>query len=177
MKYFLSFFGIFLIVLSCIFFGGKKEADEKYFRIHVISNSNSGEDEKAKYLVKDAIVEFLIPILSKAKTEKEAETLVEKNINKISEVANNILQSENLSYSAKVFIEREKMPTRSYGDLVLEEGVYRGLRIELGQARGENWWCVIFPAVCFLNTKNFDNIVYISKIWEIINNINQNQGG
>ena len=177
MKCFLSLFAVSIVFVSCICFGGKQKTDDEFFRIHVISNSSSPQDENAKYLVKDAIVEFLIPILADAKTEADAEKLVGENLNKICEVANRILIFENMDYSARVFIEREKMPTRNYGDLTLKEGVYNGLRIELGQAKGENWWCVIFPAVCFLNTKNFDNIVYISKIWDIINNINQKQGG
>ena len=177
MKYVLSLFGIVLIVFSCVCFGGKSKSEDEYFRIHVIANSTSSQDEKIKYLVKDAVVEFLIPILAEAKSEEEAEQLVKENLNKICRLANSILISEKLNYSAKVFIEEEKMPTRSYGDLTLKEGLYKGLKIELGQAQGENWWCVVFPAVCFLNTKNSDNIVYISKIWEIINNINQKQGG
>ena len=177
MKIALSLFGAILICLSCVFFGEKQKIDDEYFRIHVISNSNSAQDEKTKYLVKDAIVEFLIPILADVKTEKEAERTIEENIKKICEVANDVLALEGAGYFAKAFVEREKMPTRSYGELTLSEGVYNCLRIELGQAQGENWWCVVFPAVCFLNTKNSDNIVYISKIWEIIDNINQKQGG
>lgn len=176
MKWVLSLFGIVLSMFSCFCFKQKSEESD-FLRIHIVANSNSSEDEKVKYLVKDAIVEFLIPFLSQAKTENEAEMIVEENLEKICEVANNVLASENFDYQARVFLKKEKMPTRSYDGFTLEEGVYNGLRVELGKAKGDNWWCVIFPAVCFLDTKNFENVEYISKIWEIINNVKQNQGG
>ena len=176
MKWVLSLFGIVLSMFSCFCFK-QKNAEDDFLRIHIVANSNSSEDEKVKYLVKDAIVEFLIPFLSQAENENEAEMIVEENLEKICEVANNILAAGNFDYQARVFVKREKMPTRSYDDLTLEEGVYKGLRIELGKAQGDNWWCVIFPAVCFLDTKNFENVEYISRIWEIINNVKQNQGG
>ena len=60
------------------------------------------------------------------------------------------------------------MPTRAYDNLVLESGVYESLNIALGDAKGDNWWCVVFPAVCFVDTKNYENLEYISKILDII---------
>lgn len=70
-------------------------------------------------------------------------------------------------------VKQENLPDRAYDDLVLEAGVYDCLNIELGNANGDNWWCVVFPAVCFLSSKNPENVVYISKIWEIINRVTQ----
>lgn len=172
MKYILSFIGICLVVLSVIFFKNENGVKNKdYLRIYISSNSPNKEDEQIKYLVKDVVVDFLIPKLSEAKTKEDAEIIIKENIEKLNEVVGLVLEKENVCYDAKISIEAEKVPLRVYGDLVLEEGVYDCLKIDLGQAKGQSWWCVVFPAVCFVSSKKYENLEYISKIWEIINNV------
>lgn len=170
MKYILSFFGVILIIFSAVIFNNKEE-NSNCMRIHVTANSNSIEDENAKYFVKDAVVEFLIPILSEIESKDEAQATILKNLAKIEEVANMALFKYGAKYSAKVFVGEEHIPARAYGDYVFESGVYESLQIELGDAKGDNWWCAVFPAVCFVSSKNSTNFVYISKILEIINNV------
>ena len=169
MKYVLAFFGVGAICLGVFLFGGQKADTEDYMRIHVVANSNSNFDQNVKYVVKDAVVEFLIPYLAGATTKQEAMKVISKNADKIQAVANSALAHEGAKYGAKVEISSENLPTRAYGDLVLEEGLYDVLKIELGNGGGDNWWCVVFPAVCFVNSSNPKNVEYISKIWEIIN--------
>ena len=172
MKYVLSFVGIAIIACAIAFCGfGKGSSNQDFMRIHIVANSNSTFDQNAKYVVKDAVVEFLIPMLADAHDKSEAEQIIRQNLTKINEVANAALCKQGAKYVAKVKIENEDMPTRAYGDLVVEEGVYESLRIELGNAKGDNWWCVVFPAVCFINSKNPQNHEYISKIWEIIHSV------
>ena len=67
--------------------------------------------------------------------------------------------------------ERGGFPTRVYDDFSLQSGVYQSLKIDLGQAKGDNWWCVVFPAVCFTSSKNPQNLEYISKIWDTIQSV------
>ena len=172
MKYILSFVGVVVIVLSCVFMREEnKVVDADYMRIHIVGNSNSVEDQNVKYLVKDAVVEFLIPELSQAENKESAKQIIISNIPKITEVANQTLRMQGKNYTATVSIAQEDIPTRSYDDLVLESGIYECLKISLGQGKGDNWWCVVFPAVCFINSKNPANYEYISKIWEILNNV------
>ena len=171
MKYILAFLGVGAICLGVFLFGGQKSETEDYMRIHVVANSNSNFDQNVKYVVKDAVVEFLIPYLADAQTKEEAKEIVSANADKIQAVANSALAHEGAKYGAKVEISAENLPTRAYGDLVLEEGLYDVLRIELGNGGGDNWWCVVFPAVCFVNSSNPKNVEYISKIWEIINSV------
>ena len=171
MKYILSFFAVCVIVVCVFFCKEKKDVNEDYLRIHISANSSSQQDQNLKYLVKDAVVEFLIPKLSQVKTKQEAEEIIIKNISKIEEVTNAVLKSENVNYKASVSIKYEEMPARAYENLVLDEGVYESLNIVLGEGNGDNWWCVVFPAVCFINSNNFQNIEYISKIWDIINHV------
>lgn len=169
MKYILAFLGIGAICLGIFCFGWNKAAENDYMRIHVVANSNSNFDTNIKYVVKDAVVEFLIPYLADAKSKDEAMQIIKEKQNSISAVANAALKAEGAKYAARVEIASEQMPTRVYGNLVLEEGLYDCLQINLGNAKGDNWWCVVFPAVCFVDSKNPENIEYVSKIWEIIN--------
>lgn len=172
MKYILSFFGV-VAILCAVFFCTRKvnAVNDDYVRIHITANSNSDFDKNIKYKVKDAIVDFLIPELSEAKDKEQAEALLEMNLRKIEAVANDTLKANGVRYLAKVSLLEEKIPTRYYDDFVLESGIYQSLKIDLGQAKGDNWWCVVFPAVCFTSTKNPQNLEYISKIWDRIQNV------
>lgn len=172
MKYILSFFGIVGVVCAIVFCTQKKaDVNEDYVRIHITANSNSDFDKNVKYVVKDSIIDFLIPELAQAESKQEAETILKLNLQKIQEVSNNVLQKLGANYSATVTIIEEQMPARSYDNFVLESGLYQSLKIDLGKAQGDNWWCVVFPAVCFLSSKNPQNLEYISKIWDTIQNI------
>ncbi len=172
MKFILSFIGVSVVALAFGFCSQKTEStNEDYMRIHITANSNSTQDQNMKYLVKDAVVEFLIPMLADAEDKSQASEIICQNLDKIEEVVNCVLKNQNVEYLANVNIVEEEMPARAYDDLVLEAGVYESLNIALGEAKGDNWWCIVFPAVCFLDTKNFDNLEYISKIWDIINDV------
>lgn len=172
MKYILSFVGVVVVCCTIFLCGGNKgNLDNDYLRIHITANSNSIDDQNVKYKVKDAVVEFLIPELSEAQTKEEARIIVTSNLEKLTEIVKLILRNEGKKYSAHISVTQEDMPTRAYGNLVLEEGVYDCLKIDLGEAKGDNWWCVVFPAVCFVSSKNPENYEYISKIWEIINSV------
>lgn len=172
MKYILSFLGI-VVVACAIFFCTKKtdNVNDDYVRIHITANSNSDFDKKIKYKVKDAVVEFLIPQLSQTQCKEEAEALLLSNLQKIQVVANDTLSKCGVRYMAQVTLIEEKIPTRVYDDFVLESGIYQSLNIELGDAKGDNWWCVVFPAVCFTSSKNPENLEYISKIWDTIQSV------
>ena len=170
MKYLLSFISVCVITLILVFCGNGG-TQEEYFRIHIRANSNSEADQNVKYIVKDAVVDFLIPLLSDVETKDEAEDVMNANLDQIEEVADEILFENGFTYKSSAYISFEEFPTREYDDLVLEEGFYDALILALGTGSGDNWWCVVYPPFCFLETKNSENYVYISKIWEIINNI------
>ena len=171
MKYFLSILSVIAITLILVFCGNIGGTSQEYFRIHIRANSNSSEDQNVKYVVKDAVVDYLILLLSEVETKNEAEEVLNDNLNNIEDVANSILLQNGFSYKSKAYISFEEFPTREYDDLVLEEGFYDALILALGTGTGDNWWCVVYPPFCFLESKNSENYVYISKIWEIINNI------
>lgn len=172
MKYILSFFGI-VAIFCAVFFCTKKGSDvnDDYVRIHITANSNSDFDKNIKYKVKDTVVDFLIPMLGDVKDKESAEILLKDNLQKIEAVANDALCRFGVKYNAQVTLVEEKIPTRVYDDFSLQSGVYQSLKIDLGQAKGDNWWCVVFPAVCFTSSKNPQNLEYISKIWDTIQSV------
>ena len=176
MKYMLSFLcvaGIVLALCLCGFKSPKQETllPENYLRIHIRANSDKPIDQEVKYKVKDAVVEALIPILAQCEDKSEAVKVLKKNFSYIEKVANNVLGACGFDYTSHAKFDKEFFPTRVYDNLVLPEGEYDSLILNLGSGSGNNWWCVVYPAFCFLETKNSDNIVYISQIWDIIKNV------
>lgn len=172
MKYIVSVCcAIALVIVLVLCAGGVQCGEVEYLRIHIRANSNSAIDQSVKYMVKDAIVEALIPVLSEVESKDEAIKTMTENFGYIEKVANIVLESEGFSYKSSARIDNEYFPSRTYQNLTLEEGYYDALIVDLGSGEGNNWWCVVFPAFCFTETKNFDNIVYISRIWEILKSV------
>ena len=156
-----------ILILSVIGIGLPKKESTEYLRIHIRANSNSEVDQEVKYSVKEKIVNYLTPILAECKTKKNAEAELTKNLDKIEEIADNVLLENGYDYLSNAKINNEKFPTRTYGNLTLSSGYYDALIIELGEAKGENWWCVVYPPLCFVEGDGA--IYYRSKLLEIIN--------
>ena len=172
MKYFLAGLCLISIILIIIFVPlGSSEKQVEYLRIHIRANSNEQVDQEVKYKVKDEIVDALIPLLSDVDSFEKATKVIENNFDYIESVANSVLEKEGLSYKSSAQIKNEYFPTRTYENVTLEEGYYDALIVNLGSGEGNNWWCIVFPAFCFTKTTKTDNIVYISKIWDIIKDI------
>lgn len=173
MKYIISFLGIISLICILIFCpnNNNEKVNSEYLRIHIRANSNSEQDQEVKYKVKEGVVDALIPLICEAQTKDEATEIINKNMKYIEKVADEILKKEGFDYTSKGMVKNEEFPTRVYEDLILEEGYYDALILNLGSGKGDNWWCVVYPPLCFLSTNNSTNYVYISKIWEIINSV------
>ena len=172
MKYILITISCIAIVLILGLSGlVEQESQVQYLRIHIRANSNSEQDQTVKYKVKDNVVEALIPLLSQIESFEEAKCVISENFSMIEQVANQTLQDNGFSYTSSAKISNEYFPTRTYENITLEEGYYDALILNLGSGEGDNWWCIVFPAFCFTQTKKSDNIVYISQIWEIIKSV------
>ena len=158
------------IALFCGLFavmgGGEQTVENEYLRIHIRANSNSAEDQGVKYKVRDEVVAYLTPVVAEAQTKEEAMEAVERDLIGIARVADEVLKANGYTYGARAHLRCEQFPTRVYEDLTLEAGVYDALILELGTGTGDNWWCVVYPPLCF--TSGNGNIVYKSKIAEII---------
>lgn len=160
--------GIIAIILlsvscACLSSGGNTENAE-YLRIHVRANSNSEEDQRVKYLVKDGIVEAITPLVAEITSKEEAVRVMTGQKERLEAIADRILSSHGFSYECEIVVRNEKFPTRVYEGVTLKSGYYDALIVNLGKAEGDNWWCVVYPPLCFGNSKP----VYRLKIAEII---------
>lgn len=120
-------------------------------RFHVIANSDSTEDQALKLKVKEALTDALRPTLENAKSVNEARTLLKDNLNGLELISNDIIKENGYTYTASASIERGYFPLKVYGDLSLPPGEYEAVRIELGSASGQNWWCIMYPPLCFVD--------------------------
>ena len=124
---------------------------EEVLRFHVLANSDSEEDQKLKLKVKEAVLQCVRPMLSDAKTKEEAEKIITQNMTEIEIAANEIIAKEGFSYISKGILGKTTFPMKQYGDMVFPAGEYEAFRILIGEAKGKNWWCVMFPTLCFVD--------------------------
>ena len=145
-------------------------SNNDYLRIHIRANSNAEVDQNVKYQIKDVFIDYLTPKLSFCDTKQKVIDLVLTESVSLENLANSILNDNGFNYVSSVKINKEMFPTRTYDGYTLESGVYDAIIVELGSAQGNNWWCVIYPPLCFVNysNSNFSNVVYKSKLLEII---------
>ncbi|CCO08206.1 Pro-sigma-E processing factor spoIIR [Desulforamulus hydrothermalis Lam5 = DSM 18033] len=147
------------LILVCISFAFisyriyiQQEFAGQLIRFHVIANSNSWEDQKLKLMVRDVIVNEMKDRFRSASTRQEAEQIVQDNIREIKELAQRQVNSVGKDYPVEVMVGDFAFPTKSYGNLTLPAGNYHAVRIIIGEGKGENWWCVLFPPLCFADS-------------------------
>lgn len=126
-------------------------ADE-VIRFHVIANSDSKEDQELKLLIKDRITKELEPYLDNINTVDEARDILSDCLIPIEKLANKTIKENGFSYRAKASLKNDYFPLKIYGDIALPPGQYESVRIELGSASGENWWCIMFPPLCLVDS-------------------------
>lgn len=120
-------------------------------RLHVLANSDSEEDQNLKYKVRDNLLSYMNKICSECTNKEEALALVKKNKETFKQIALNTIKNEGYSYDVNINIGNFEFPTKNYGDISLPAGFYDALRVEIGEAKGHNWWCVMFPPLCFID--------------------------
>ena len=120
-------------------------------RFHVRANSDSEEDQELKMAVKEDVVTMLEPLLADCQSVEESKSVIVSNIQNIYTTAVNTITEQGYDYEVKVYVTAEEFPAKTYGDLTFPEGKYQALRIDIGAAKGQNWWCVMYPPLCFLD--------------------------
>ena len=124
-----------------------EDISNKVFRLHILANSNSTEDQNTKLMLKNFILENSEDVIG-GKTLDEAISNAKNNRNEITEMCNEYLKSIGIDFKVVVSVVKEYFKTRVYDDFTLPAGKYNSLKIELGEAKGHNWWCIVFPSVC-----------------------------
>ncbi len=149
----LSFLLFIYISICAISYAQNVSTDiaNSVFRLHVIANSDSKEDQDLKYVVRDNLLNYMNSICKDCKTKQEAILVAKQHINTFEQIASNTINEQGYSYSVKVNIGNFEFPTKNYGDISLPAGYYDALKVEIGEAKGKNWWCVMFPPLCFVD--------------------------
>lgn len=128
-----------------------KDIEKSVFRLHVIANSDSKEDQNLKYKVRDNLIKYMNTICIDAKNKEDAINVANLHLNEFKQVAEETIRENGFSYNVDIEIGNFSFPTKDYGDVSLPAGYYDALRVKIGEAKGQNWWCVMFPPLCFVN--------------------------
>ncbi len=150
----LLIFLLFLYTLVCaISYVSATSSDisDSVFRLHVIANSDSTEDQNLKYKVRDNLLKYMNTICRNCSSKQEAIEKVYEYQDEFKQIALNTIKDEGYSYNVNIEIGNFKFPTKHYGDISLPAGFYDALKVEIGEAKGQNWWCVMFPSLCFVD--------------------------
>lgn len=147
-------FLLFLYTTICAFSYAENVSNgiaDSVFRLHVIANSDSEEDQNLKYIVRDKLIEFMNSMLSSTSTKEDAINIAKSHLEDFKQVALNTVKEEGFDYDVNVEVGNFQFPTKEYGDISLPAGFYDALRVKIGNAEGKNWWCVMFPPLCFVD--------------------------
>lgn len=140
-------------------------------RLRVIPNSNSALDQNMKIKVKDYLEENTYEILKNQTNIEEARTLIQENIPVLEENITKIFKDNNYNVDYSVNYGYNYFPEKEYRGIKYNEGYYESIVINIGEAKGDNWWCVLFPNLCLVDLENNDNKEYKSWVIETINKI------
>ena len=137
------------IILSLIPFQNScEELYDDVFRVHMIPNSNSAFDQNLKLSVRDAVLATISPLYEKADNKKDAMRITEENLPLIEETANKVIRDSGANYTVTAKIENTYFNTRYYDEFTMPAGYYDALKLTIGEGRGDNFWCVMYPALC-----------------------------
>ncbi len=150
-----------VIAYSVEAYAGLSEINSKVIRLHVLANSDSLEDQQLKYKVRNKIITTFNEEFENINSKFESSNIIIEKIHQIRCEAEEIVKEEGYDYEIDVYYGNYKFPRKIYEDIVLPEGYYDAVRIEIGRAEGSNWWCVMFPPLCFVDFgKDQENPVF-----------------
>lgn len=123
--------------------------EDKIIRLHILANSDTLHDQELKLKVRNNIINNFNKKFKNISNKQESEALILKNLNEIKSIAQKTIYDEGYYYNVEVYYGNYNFPIREYDDLTLPSGDYDAVRVEIGEAKGKNWWCVMFPPLCF----------------------------
>ena len=127
---------------------------DKLIRFHVIANSDSDKDQKLKSKVRDEVISYLQPKLENSNSIEESEKIIKNEYKTLENISKKVISKNGYNYIVKVGLEYSNFPAKQYSSVVLPAGKYKALRIIIGEGKGKNWWCVMFPPLCFIDDQN-----------------------
>ena len=137
-----------LMALSFLPIHGEREVYDTVVRLHVLANSDSEEDQALKLRVRDAILEVTAPLVEGCTTQAEAIEVLNAHLSDLEAAARAVIEAEGRTDTVTVLLGEEDYPTRTYESCAFPAGTYVSLRVCIGEAEGQNWWCCLFPPLC-----------------------------
>lgn len=128
-----------------------RDIEQSVFRLHVIANSDSEEDQNLKYKVRDNLIEYMNDICKDVTNKDDAINIAKEHTDEFLTIAQDTIKENGYDYNVSIEIGNFSFPTKNYGDVSLPAGYYDAIRVKIGKAEGQNWWCVMFPPLCFVN--------------------------
>lgn len=148
---------------------------DEIIRFHVIANSDSDKDQQLKLKVRDEVIKFLSPLLDQSSSIEESRKILKENDEEVKKIAKKVIEENGYKYSVESELSRENFPEKIYGNIVLPQGEYEAYRILIGKSSGQNWWCVMFPPLCFIDVTKGE-VAYNEterQMNEVVNNKNK----
>lgn len=127
---------------------------QEVLRFHVLANSDSEEDQALKMKVKEAVLAHIDQEMPETKNVTETSEWMRRHVEELKQVGEAVIQKEGYDYTVSAAVTTCWFPEKTYGDLTFPQGNYKALRIEIGEAKGQNWWCVLYPGLCFVDAVN-----------------------
>ena len=158
----LSAFFILLAFSVMSFESDCSDVREDCFRLHIIANSDSEEDQRLKLQVRDGILKNTAELFSGAGSKKDAMEICRSEEDTIKKYAERVISREGYGYEIRIETGKAYFPTRTYEKYTLPAGEYDALKIIIGKGEGENWWCVMFPSLClptFMKTDGLSDVL------------------
>ena len=148
-KIFIPLFMIITLSLSMLqpIIASSENISNKVLRLHILANSDSTEDQNLKLTVKEYFLDNTKDLFN-GKTLEDNINIAKNNIDYMENICNDCIEQNGYDYKATVSIDKEFFETRVYDDFTLPAGVYNSIKIQIGQGKGHNWWCIVFPSVC-----------------------------
>ena len=150
----ITFFALcsILLFLGTLPIHGEAEVYDSVVRLHVLANSDSKEDQALKLKVRDALLEKTVPQLSSCDSREEACMLLEAHKGELQRVAREVICAQGYDYPVTILLGEEEYPEKNYDSVCFPSGSYTSLRVCIGDAEGQNWWCCLFPPLCLGNS-------------------------
>lgn len=160
LKIFLSLIILFTLYIFMCAYSYSASVSESLqnsiFRLHVIANSDLEEDQNLKYIVRDELINYMNSLSESQNLESKSQVIeiAKMHIDDFQKVAEETVKKNGFTYPVSVEIGNFEFPTKKYGDITFPAGFYDALEVKIGSASGKNWWCVMFPPLCFINPTN-----------------------
>jgi stage II sporulation protein R len=131
-----------------------EDLTENIFRLHIIANSDSTEDQNLKLKVRDEIIAYIKNLTNDCESKEEIISITSNNLNELASIAKETIIKNGYNYDVTVELGNFYFPTKYYGNISMPAGNYDAIRIKIGEANGQNWWCSLFPSLCFTDVSN-----------------------